>query len=92
MNTEEGTVETIRFQTMLRGERVIHVPDDVALPVGEVEICVTPMAEERNVSEGTLRTRKMLLRWADEMEKLDVDLPEDFAENHDHYIHGKPLG
>lgn len=71
---------------------VVLVEGDVELPEGiEVRIELENGAEAVSPSrdrEPTIGQKLAALgRWA---ETLPCDLPEDLAENHDHYIHGTP--
>ena len=88
----------IRFMAIIGEDRTIRPPDDVLMPDGEVEVTVRatahtspsdvlPSSEEEDIRS----LRELLLGIAAEAEALDVSLPSDLAENHDHYAHGKPL-
>jgi hypothetical protein len=81
----------IRFTTVIGQDKVIHVPAGVALPQGEIEVTVRPVAEERSAgSDHLASTREWLLALAAAAEKAGPDLPSDMAERHDQYAHGKP--
>jgi hypothetical protein len=83
-------MDTIRFTAVVDADRVIRLPADAAVPSGPVEVTVTlktmvaPKRTTGNIAE-------RLAAFAEEHGK-DADLPADFAENHDHYIHGLPKG
>jgi len=69
---------------------VVVLPGGVKLPDGtEVTIHVSPesstAAGQKKKSFG--ENMAELAKWA---EGLGSTLPEDFAENHDHYLHGTP--
>jgi hypothetical protein len=64
------------------------VPDEpVSLPNGRpLRITVeevTPVPDDES-------RRDALLKLLDEIEKENLDLPSDLAEQHDHYAHGAP--
>jgi len=67
--------------------------------IGTVENGVVILPEEAQLSEGTkvkvepVEDAEDRQRWADELLEIARSikgLPEDFAENHNHYIHGTP--
>lgn len=67
---------------------VIVLPDDVALPEGtEVVIVVPEGGPTGTAGDGVWAKLADLGRWA---ESQPSDLPPDLAENHDHYLHGRP--
>ena len=45
-----------------------------------------PSSEEADIDS----LRDFLPRMVAEAEAIDADLPDDMAENHDHYAHGAP--
>ncbi|MEX0718381.1 MAG: hypothetical protein WD066_17430 [Planctomycetaceae bacterium] len=68
-----------------RVENGIVVLDDPAgLPEG-TEVQVTPLAS----GEKSEPARSLAERFVDVI-GIATDLPEDFARNHDHYVHGAP--
>jgi hypothetical protein len=77
------------MSTILRGHvesgRIV-VDDGTSLPEGaEVKIeLVAPAEPQPSASTVTLYDRLK------EFDGVIKDLPSDFAENHDHYIHGRP--
>jgi len=80
-------LEMIRFNAHSDGK--VLVPDDpVDLPAGgrfvvTVETA-SPRGRKRAAPEGWVRKALELSR------RMPRDLPEDLAEQHDHYIHGTP--
>ena len=66
---------------------VVVLPDGVALPEGvEVDVVVrTSEPEGRPAGVGA-----MLAELARRAETQPCALPADLAENHDHYLHGRP--
>jgi hypothetical protein len=79
----------MRMSTILRGHveagRIV-VDDEASLPEGaevKIELVATPEAQ----SPASVKTLYDRLKAADGIAK---GLPADFAENHDHYIHGTP--
>ena len=86
----------IRFQAVVGADQEIRPPAGVTLPEGEVEVIVrstvaAPTFERPSSKEEDLASlRAFLLAAAAEAEAIDDDLPEDLAENHDHYAHGAP--
>lgn len=60
---------------------VVELPPEAKLREGE-QVQVSPLAERKPMNE---RTRRLL-----EIAAKMPPLPSDFAEQHDHYIHGTP--
>jgi hypothetical protein len=60
----------------------VVLDEPAALPDGSI-VKIEPIEE----SDEIISLRKMLMSFAGVVDGL----PEDLAENHDHYIHGKPL-
>jgi hypothetical protein len=60
----------------------VVLDEPAALPDGSI-VMVEPIEE----SDEIISLRNMLMSFAGVVDGL----PEDLAENHDHYIHGKPL-
>jgi hypothetical protein len=65
-------------------ENVIVLDSGVVLPEG------TEVVVETVSPKGTSATGSSLLERLGDFIGGGTDLPEDFAENHDHYIHGTP--
>ena len=85
-------MQTIQFHTVVDQEQVIRPPQGVRLPSGEIEVTVRPItATPPSQVEALAATRAWLLALASEAEEQAPDLPDDMAEHHDHYAHGKPL-
>lgn len=81
-------METVHFRTIISEDRIIRLPADVPIPAGEVEVAVTPSQRAENP-----RLRAVVERLANAAAELGIDasgLPDDLAENHDHYLHGLP--
>jgi hypothetical protein len=84
-------METIEFHAVVDQDQVIRPPDGVTLPRGEVAVTVRARQPEPAAAPDSLAsTRAWLLALAAEAEHADPDLPDDLAEHHDHYAHGKP--
>lgn len=67
---------------------VVVLPEDVALPDGaEVDVVVADVSSSKAESSTIWDKLADLGLWA---ETLPTDLPTDLAENHDHYLHGRP--
>ena len=71
---------------------VIVIQGGVNLPDGtEVSVVAGPRAEEAGTnSDSHVTTGEKLARFAKKTETQPCDLPEDLADNHDHYLHGMP--
>jgi hypothetical protein len=86
----EIAMNTIQFTTIVGSDGVIHPPEGVKLPQGEIEVSVrsaidtVPEPTNRNLTYG------WLVELAEEAQQRSTNLPADMAENHDHYAHGKP--
>ncbi|MBI4604132.1 MAG: hypothetical protein HY721_19415 [Planctomycetes bacterium] len=84
-------MKTIRFTTTIGMDQVIRLPTDVRLSPGDAEVIVIQGHEPRP-SHAT-STKTLAERLSSLADELGVqDLPEDMAENHDHYAHGAPKG
>ena len=81
-------MDAIHFTTESAGDNLIRVPEGITLPQGQVQVTVVPCSS----SEAPARRDvwDWLLEMAAEAEKLPTELPQDMAENHDFYAHGKP--
>jgi hypothetical protein len=81
----------IRFKTIVNEDRTIRIPEHVSIKPGSFEVVIMPAMtdEERKAGNKALITR--LIEAGRELNS-DAGLPSDFAENHDHYIHGLPKG
>ncbi len=93
-------MKAIRFQTMIGDDQLIRIPPDALVSPGQAEVIVlqpenlvartAPKSAEpsKDADKTEQHLFDHLLR---DVEELGVDdLPEDLAENHDHYIHGTP--
>ncbi|WP_435008830.1 hypothetical protein P12x_000079 [Tundrisphaera lichenicola] len=82
----------IKFQAVVGKDQVIRPPAGVSIPDGEVEVTVRATTEVLAVTTGDAmaETRAWLLAMAAEAEAITDHLPDDMAENHDHYAHGAP--
>lgn len=84
-------METVRFNTIVGADQVIHLPDGLAVPPGPCEVTVTPAGPAACPSETLpLGGWDWLLALAAEAERTATSLSPDLAENHDFYAHGKP--
>ncbi|HUE70766.1 MAG TPA: hypothetical protein VMP01_07730 [Pirellulaceae bacterium] len=84
-------MDTIRFQTTVGPDQLIHIPQGIVLPPGPVEVTIVacmPAAEPPKGTSGKLRS--FLLELAEDAERQNPELPTDMAEHHDFYAHGKP--
>jgi hypothetical protein len=97
---EVVTMKAVKFHTVIGEDRVIRIPPDFVVPAGDAEVIVLQL--ETDGAEATTGTREpsgeevvseehLFDRLIKDAEELGIDdLPEDFSENHDHYIHGTP--
>ena len=70
---------------------MIRLPAGVTPPKGEVKVIVRMPITEPSSEEADIDSlRDFLLRMVAEAEAIDAELPDDMAENHDHYAHGAP--
>ena len=84
-------MDTIRFQTTIGPDKLIHLPPGVTLPPGPIEVTIEPCkAANESPTAGSGNLRSFLLELAKEAELQNPDLPADMAEHHDYYAHGKP--
>lgn len=85
-------MNSIRFEAVIGQDRVIHVPSDVDVPQGTVEVTVRKNVEpEKSKNTEPLgNSRAWLLKIIREIEREAPSLPCDLAERHDFYAHGKP--
>jgi hypothetical protein len=82
--------QIVYFTSEVGDDQIIRPPAGISLPKGQVEVKVmengtSPVAEKKGASFYTY-----LQRIIDETAKMEIDLPSDMAENHDHYAHGAP--
>lgn len=88
---EQWVMDIIRFNAVVGDDQVIHLPIGVSVPAGPCEVTVkTARPEQANKPSLSPGTWDWLLAHAAEAECNPPDLPSDLAENHDHYVHGKP--
>jgi len=75
----------IRFKAVIGPDRTFRLPDNVKVEPGSFDVILMPQVSEADV-------RAFIDRMAQTARELNIgdDLPADFAENHDHYIHGAP--
>ena len=86
-------MEEIRFHTVVDADGIIRPPAGIDLPVGELEVTVRPKRQPSGteaVPDPLAATRSWLLGRAADAEAHAPPLPDDLAEHHDHYAHGKP--
>jgi hypothetical protein len=89
--TRENFMDTIHFTAIVDQDQVIRPPSGVTLPEGALEVMVRPVAPPSTPQTDILATtRNWLFSLAKEAEKQAPALPNDMAERHDHYAHGKP--
>ena len=82
----EGRKQMIRFTGHWDGKVIIpdepvEIPNDQAL-----QVTVEGLEDDGKPHS----SREALLRLANEAEAMEVDLPEDLAAQHDHYLYGTP--
>src|ERR1700752_3494501 len=83
-------MKAIRFYAVVDQEQVIRPPEDITLPQGAIEVTVQYIEPTATPDVDPLApTRHWLLALAVEAEQEAPDLPNDMAEYHDHYAHGK---
>lgn len=63
------------------------MPDDVALPEGAEVVLLLPEVPPALETPAVWERLAELGRWA---ETQPSELPVDLAQNHDHYLHGRP--
>jgi len=89
MRAEAFPLKTIQSHAVIDQDQVIRPPDGVVLPHGEVEVSVRETAHKP--SEDPLASmRAWLLDLSADAVQAAPDLPEELAQQHDHYAHGKP--
>ena len=86
-------MSAISFRATIGPDQMIRPPHGVALPAGEFEVTIRPVAVEPLADDPVEAAPgyDWLMGLVDEMKRNAPDLPADMAENHDHYAHGKPL-
>jgi len=80
-------MDTIQFTTVIGDDGLIHPPKGIDLPSGDVEVLLRRVGM---AVESDAPSLQWLIDLAEEAERDGPDLPEDMAENHDFYAHGKP--
>jgi len=85
-------MDEIQFIAVVGADGLIHPPEGVSLPEGELDVFVKARSkpDPAPTPASLARTRAWLLSFADEAKAAMPDLPSDMAENHDHYAHGAP--
>ena len=81
-------MSTVRFTAEVLSDGTIRLPKDVQLAPGKAEVTVkqADAAQTRDVPP-------VARELADLAAALDAsDLPDDLAQNHDHYLHGSAKG
>lgn len=69
---------------------VVVFREGVMLPDG-TQVTVVPMEEVGKPLDGGEKTIwQKLLSLAEQAERQSTNLPQDLADNHDHYLHGLP--
>jgi hypothetical protein len=84
-------MKTIRFNTIIGEDHVIHPPPSVELDAGAAEVIVV---QDVKPAQPTATPRRPLReRLAAAAAELGIShLPADLAENHDQYAHGAAKG
>ena len=80
-------MDAIQFMTVIGDDGLIRPPPGIELPTGDVEVSLRPV---HTAEPSTGSSLQWLIDLAEEAERDGPDLPEDMAENHDYYAHGKP--
>jgi hypothetical protein len=88
-------MDQVRFHTIVGDDRVIHLPEGIDLPRGQIEVTVRaspPATAPESPGDPMAPTRSWLLALAAEAEASlsALDLPADLAAHHDYYARGKP--
>ena len=83
----KGKVRTMTYKGKVTNGTVV-LPPDAHIPEG-TEVEVTPVASPSN-GGSELRESPTLYETLQNFVGIFEGLPSDFAENHDHYIHGAP--
>lgn len=84
-------MKSIRFETEIGDDQVIRPPKDVHLDPGRVEVIVRKCQDKKSIC--AKKKKSLQERLATAAEELGIPpLPQDLAENHDHYAHGAPKG
>lgn len=85
------------FVAIVDKDGIIRPPAGVIIPPGQVEVVVRstlvaslPASQPSSEEEDIASLRTFLLGMAAEAEAIDDELPDDMAENHNHYAHGAP--
>lgn len=81
----------IRFTAVINEDRTIRIPEHLPFKPGAVEVVVTPELTEEELEAANKAFIARLVHAGRELNS-GAGLPSDFAENHDHYIHGLPKG
>lgn len=85
----------ITFQTVIGNDEVIHLPANVTVPHGPVEVTVVaqPIPMEADPEKIAKSNKDLIERLLALSAQVDwSQMPTDLAENHDHYAHGAPKG
>ncbi len=84
-------MDEVRFHVQVGEDGIIRPPGTVTLPRGQVEVTVrsAPTATEAD-PDPLATTRAWMLEMVEEVEAAGPPRPQDLAEHHDHYAHGKP--
>jgi hypothetical protein len=83
-------MEAIEFTGVVGSDGLVHPPEGMSLPEGEFEVSLRPRTNNDSGVDPLAPTRSWLLRLAAMAEAAKPGNPDDMAENHDHYAHGKP--
>ena len=81
-------MEAIHFQAEVGNDNTIRVPDGIRVPIGPVSVTIVP--SETPNHDKIPGTWQWLRELAQEVERIDPNLPSDMAQNHDYYAHGSP--
>jgi hypothetical protein len=88
-------MSTIRFTTDIGTDQIIHPPPGIQLPPGHAEVTVvqdtsvqTPVSPKQDFPPGVPQDIQKLIRFARQVGPMN--LPTDYALNHDYYLHGAP--
>ena len=81
-------MSTVRFTAEVLSDGTLRLPQHVQLAPGKAEVTV----EQVNAAE-TRHVPQIARELASLATGLDTaDLPDDLAQNHDHYLHGSAKG
>lgn len=87
-------MKATRFYAVIGEDRVIRLPQDVELHLGQAEVILLQQElSSQETPSVTASSWPLIDHLSRAAEKLGItDLPSDLAENHDHYLYGLTKG